>query len=67
MLQPTDATAIPSMTHLVAHATFPNGSLAIRLRDALGFDCSIQMETSDECQLDLWLPTTSVVDRGRRG
>ena len=57
MLQPTDATAIPSMTHLVAHATFPNGSLAIRLRDALGFDCSIQMETS--------LPARSVHQDGR--
>ncbi len=36
MLQPTDTTAIPAMTHLVAHAAFPNGSLAIRLRDAFG-------------------------------
>ena len=36
MLHPTDATAIPAMTHLVAHAAFPNGSLAIRLRDAFG-------------------------------
>ncbi len=36
MLQPTDPTAIPAMTHLVAHAAFPNGSLAIRLRDAFG-------------------------------
>ncbi len=36
MLQPTDTTTIPAMTHLVAHAAFPNGSLAIRLRDAFG-------------------------------
>jgi transposase len=36
MLQPTDATAIPAMTHLVAQAAFPHGSLAIRLRDAFG-------------------------------
>ena len=36
MLQPTDTTAIPAMTHLVAHAAFPNGSVAIRLRDAFG-------------------------------
>ena len=36
MLQPTDTTTIPALTHLVAHAAFPNGSLAIRLRDAFG-------------------------------
>ena len=36
MLQPTDTTPIPAMTHVVAHAAFPNGSLAIRLRDAFG-------------------------------
>ena len=36
MLQPTDPTPIPPMTHVVAHAAFPNGSLAIRLRDAVG-------------------------------
>ena len=36
MLQPTDTTAIPAMTHVVAHAPFPNGGLAIRLRDAFG-------------------------------
>ena len=36
MLQPIDTTAIPAMTHLVAHAAFSNGSLVIRLRDAFG-------------------------------
>ena len=36
MLQPTDPTPIPAMTHVVAHAAFPNGSLAIRLRNAFG-------------------------------
>ncbi len=36
MLQPTDPTPIPAMPHVVAHAAFPNGSLAIRLRDAFG-------------------------------
>src|SRR3954467_11477916 len=36
MLQPQDTTAIPELTRQVAHAAFPDGSLAMILRDQLG-------------------------------
>jgi hypothetical protein len=36
MLQPRHDTQIPELTKLVAKAAFPNGSLAINLRDELG-------------------------------
>ena len=36
MLQPEHATRIPELTQFVAKAAFPNGSLAICLRDELG-------------------------------
>lgn len=36
MLQPQDATQIPWLTQQVAKAAFPNGSIAITLRDELG-------------------------------
>lgn len=36
MLQPQDTTEIPDLTRQVAHAAFPDGSLAMVLRDQLG-------------------------------
>lgn len=36
MLQPNDTAQIPEMTKLVAQAAFPDGSLAMELRDQLG-------------------------------
>ena len=36
MLRPEDSMPIPEMTRLVAKAAFPNGSLAMTLRDELG-------------------------------
>src|SRR5215204_6169514 len=36
MLEPEDLTQIPELTSQVAHAAFPQGSLAMTLRDRLG-------------------------------
>ncbi len=36
MLQPQDTTQIPWFTQQVAKAAFPNGSLALTLRDEIG-------------------------------